>query len=58
MQRFRRFRRDFSKAWHKATHWGSPPPQAFLVALRYALKGDSGRFLPPKGSQSYRILKH
>ncbi|WP_305805531.1 hypothetical protein [Stenotrophomonas sp. YIM B06876] len=49
---------DFRKAYGKARGWLCPPPRSFLVALRFALFGDSGRFRTHGGWRVSRIYKH
>ncbi|MEQ4576566.1 MAG: hypothetical protein ABN502_16765 [Gammaproteobacteria bacterium] len=51
------FMRDFQKAYRKARGWGCSSPVALGAAIRYAITGDSGRFTPRKGFQSYRIVR-
>lgn len=49
--------RDFRKAYGKARGWHCPPPRSFLVALRFAMCGDSGRFRTHGGWRVSRIYK-
>lgn len=51
------FRHDYRKAYEKAIGWGCAWHKAAFVALRYALTGDSGRFMPSRGFQRYRIVR-
>ncbi len=51
------FLHDWRKAYDKAIGWGCGWPQAGFIALRYALTGNSGRFIPPRSFSSYRIVR-
>ncbi|ROP79521.1 hypothetical protein EDF74_0571 [Stenotrophomonas rhizophila] len=47
--------RAFSKAYRKARDWHCSPGRAWIVALRFALTGDSGRFRSHGGWMVSRI---
>ncbi|MEK0266533.1 hypothetical protein [Stenotrophomonas sp. TWI819] len=49
--------RAFSKAYRKARDWHCSPGRAWIVALRFALTGDSGRFRSHGGWMVSRIYK-
>lgn len=49
--------RDFSKAYRKAREWRCTPVQAAIAAVRYALTGDSGRFVSHDGARLSRIYR-
>ncbi len=48
---------DFRKAWRKARDWRCPAMPALLAACRYALTGDSGRFISHGGARMSRIYR-
>ncbi|RRN58777.1 hypothetical protein EIM48_01705 [Pseudoxanthomonas sp. SGNA-20] len=48
---------DFGKAYRKARQWRSPPVTALLAAWRFALTGDSGRFVSHDGARLSRIYR-
>jgi len=49
--------RHFNLAYDKARQWQCPPVQAWLVAVRFALTGNSGRFLSHGGYRKSRIFR-
>ena len=48
---------DFRKAYRKARDWRCPPLPAAVAAWRYALTGDSGRFVSHGGARLSRISR-
>lgn len=49
--------RDFRKAYRKARQWRCAPLPALLAAWRYAMTGDSGRFVSHDGARLSRIYR-
>lgn len=49
--------RDFGKAYRKAREWQCSLLRSFLIASRYAIFGDSGRFQTHHGWRISRIYK-
>jgi len=48
---------DFRKAYRKARDWRCEPPTALMAAIRFALTGDSGRFVSHDGARLSRIYR-
>lgn len=53
----RGFMQDFNKAYGKARDWHCSRPRAWLVGVRFALWGDSGRFTSHGGWRISRISR-